>query len=114
MKKQPCPSGRPWSVFHGYNRRLVVLSVGVIAAAVGMVAVDRYGVAPREPAGGAEHPVGPRVSVPLPEPSPWGSRLTPGTEAPHFNLVDVRTGERVSLDQHRDGMPVVLLLSSFG
>jgi peroxiredoxin len=81
-----------------------------VAAAAGAVALDQFSLARKE---SSAWPADPSLLTP-PDLASWGaSPLTLGGPAADFNLQDVRTGTRVSLNQLR-GRPVVLLLSSFG
>jgi hypothetical protein len=83
-----------------------------IAAAV---AVDRYLLNAERQRIAAQIPEADRISLSPPDPERWRPTLfAAGTEAPSFDLMDVRTEERVRLDQLRGRRPVVLLFGSFG
>jgi hypothetical protein len=88
---------------------LLAVFVAALAAAL---ALDRWRDAERRRELVAP-PADPAM-LPPPDLVNWrGAPLPPGSPAPGFTLTDVRTGERVSLDQFH-GRPVVLLLSSYG
>ena len=97
------------------GKLLGLLSGCVIVAAAAALAVDRYRLAEQRQQIAAHIPAPDRSSLPDPDTERWQpTLLRTGTPAPRFNLEDVRTGNRVSLDQHRGRRPVVLLLGSFG
>src|SRR5687768_4770421 len=86
-----------------------------MVAAAAAFAVDRYRLAEQRQQIAAQIPAPDRSALARPDTERWRPTLfDAGTAAPPFNLVDVRTGEQVSLDQHRGRRPVVLLLGSFG
>jgi hypothetical protein len=116
MTKQPHPARRARRTLLGGHRGLIVLLLagGVIAAA-GAVALDRHLVAKRRREVAASIPAPDRSALAAPRVQDWlPTPLAPGTLAPPFCLVDVRTGERVNLAETCGPRPVVLLLSSFG
>jgi hypothetical protein len=112
---EPRPA-RSWRVFHGYHRRLVLVSLA-LAVLGGLVPPGLHYSLPfmSLPFMADNPPAAPSVALPMPSPAEWrGTPLTPGTEAPAFDLMDARTGRRVRLEDYRGERPVVLLLSSFG
>jgi hypothetical protein len=114
MTEQPHTAGRSWRGLFGRGP-FGLLSACVVVAAVATFALDRYRVAERKRAFAAQLSAVNRFSIPAPDIARWRpTLLAPGTAAPSFRLVDVRTGGRVRLDESRGRRPVVLLLSSFG
>ena len=97
------------------GRLLAALSCCVMVAGAAALAVDQYRLAEQRQQIAAQIPVVDRSSLPLPDTDRWQPTLfSAGTAAPSFNLRDVRTGARVSLNELRGRRPVVLLLGSFG
>ncbi len=115
MTKHPRRAGRPWRVLLDRGRGpLGLLSACAMVAAAATFALDRYRAAEWEREIVAGRPAADRTLMPVPDIARWRpTLLAPGTGAPPFSLVEVRTGGRVSLDDCR-GRPVVLLLGSFG
>jgi hypothetical protein len=116
MTTQPSHAGRPWrDLFHRASGLVgLLLACGVVAAAAAFT-LDRYRVAKRRQAFAASLPVLDASALPPLRPQFWlPRRMAPGTPAPPFRLADVRTGQRVSLDESRSRRPVILLLGSFG
>ena len=84
----------------------------VVAAGAAAFALDQYLEAKKERQF-VNWPADPKL-LSAPDFAHWrADPLILGRPAPRFNLEDVRTGARMSLDEFRS-RPVVLLLSSFG
>jgi hypothetical protein len=102
------PSERP----RPGRRALLTLTAALGAAVAATLALDQWRAAEKRREFTAPPP-DPRLLT-SPDLASWRvAPLPPGSLAPDFDLVDVRTGEQVSLSEFR-GRPVVLLLSSYG
>jgi hypothetical protein len=116
MNPNAQPTAAPSRGKVGRSVRQVALLSGCVAlATLGAFALDRCVVEHRRHTRLSEYQPPDRLSIPAPDLSRWRpTPLAPGSAPPRFRLTDARTGTRVSLDDYRGRMPVVLLLSSFG